>query len=82
MSAIHHRAPFSENVDCADGVDGGVKSASGVEILLDGGQKIGFMDMLGLLDYDGVGKRLVSSKTLRGIDGETLADELPRYASR
>lgn len=82
MSSIHHCSSFSENVDRADRVDGGVESAPCVEILLDGWQKIGSVDMLGLLDYEGVGESLVSGQTLRGIDGETLADELPRYASR
>lgn len=84
--AVHHHQPatFTQLVDRADGIDGAVQSAAGIEVFLDGRQEIlagaaAFAARAAdtVLGCDpGVLQRLVRGDAFLGIDRQTAVDEL------
>ena len=76
--AVHHNAlGLAQLVDGADGVDGGVQGAAGVEVLLDSGQEIGGGAGGGAgADDEGMLQRLVGGDALLRVDGQAAADEV------
>ena len=82
---VHHArgAALAELVDGADGVNGGVERAAGVEVLLHDGEQIlagtgGAGGVLGRGRDPGVGECGVGGHARGGVDGQAALDEVAR----
>jgi hypothetical protein len=80
-STVHEAVvALAELVDGADGVDGSVQGAAGVEVLLDDGQQVGAARGAGaaggLARDERVQERLVGGDAGAGVDGQAALDEV------